>query len=172
MSREKTKEASVRATWLDRAGSAPDVFDGGSLQRVHLQHEHEQRGHRASQVLWDVEDAPSDLLKQRGDVFVIKGQSATQQGVQDHPTAPDVHFWACIEPDRLIRSFDTLQKDQVNNCHSYRSIFQTVNHHLFIYFNVSLGIFCFCFIMDMRGLPFKLCHGVNFCLLDDLYQTA
>lgn len=90
---QEIKEAS------GRGGEAPDVFDGGSLQRVHLQHEHEQRGHRASQVLWDVEDASSDLLKQRGDMLIIKGQSAAQQGIQDHPTAPDVHLWACIEPD-------------------------------------------------------------------------
>lgn len=77
----------------------PDVFDSGSLQRVHLQHEHQQRGHRAVQILWDVEDSPSDLLKQGGNMFIIKRQSAAQQSVQDDPTAPDVHLWACIEPD-------------------------------------------------------------------------
>lgn len=80
--------------------SLPDVFDGGSLKWIHLQHEHEQRRHGSVQVLGDVEDASSDLLEQRGDVLVVKGQSATQQGVQDHSAAPDVHLWACVQPKR------------------------------------------------------------------------
>ena len=75
----------------------PDVFNGGSLQRVHLQHEHQQRGHGAGQVLRDVENPSSDLLEQRGDVLIVKGQRATQQRVQDHPTAPDVDLWACVQ---------------------------------------------------------------------------
>lgn len=108
----KIKEATVRAT------SPPDVFDSCSLQRVHLQHEHKQRGNGTGQVLGDVEDASSDLLKQRGDMLVIKGQSAAQQGIQDYPAAPDVHLWACIEPDKGIkrRFYITCCNLNVNSC--------------------------------------------------------
>lgn len=88
-------------------GSVPDVFDGGSLQRIHLQHEHQQRGHRAGQILWDVKDTSSDLLKQCGDMLIIKGQGATQQGIQNHTTAPDVNFWACIESNREMKGSDS-----------------------------------------------------------------
>lgn len=39
-------------------------------------------------------------------MLIIKGQGATQQGVQDHTTAPYVHLWACIEPDSMMRGCD------------------------------------------------------------------
>lgn len=33
-------------------------------------------------------------------MLIVKGQGATQQGVQNHPTAPDVHLRACVQPGR------------------------------------------------------------------------
>lgn len=94
------------AIWIEQEGRAPDIFDGGSLQWVHLQHEHEQRGDGSSQVLRDVEDPSSDLLKQCWDVLVVEGKSSTQQGVQDHPTAPDVHLRTSVQSDRWNEAHD------------------------------------------------------------------
>lgn len=85
---------------ITRDPSPPDVLDGGSLEGVHLQHVHEERGHGAVEVLRDVKHSPTDLLEQGGDVLVVKGQSATQEGIEDDTTAPDVHLWASIEPAR------------------------------------------------------------------------
>lgn len=59
---------------------------------------HEERGHGAVEVLRDVKHSPTDLLEQGGHMFIIKRQSATQEGVEDDTTAPDVHLWASIEP--------------------------------------------------------------------------
>lgn len=44
-----------------------------------------------------VVDATLDLLEQVGDVLVIKGQTATQQGIQDDAAAPYIYFWATIQ---------------------------------------------------------------------------
>ena len=79
---------------------SPDVFDGGSLQGVDLQHEHQEVGHRAVQVLWDVEDSATDLLKEGGNVFIVEGQRPAQEGVEDDPAAPDVHLGTSIQPAR------------------------------------------------------------------------
>lgn len=75
----------------------PYVFNCGSLKRVDLEHEHQQAGHRAVEVLWDVEDSSTDLLEERRYVLIIEGQSATQQCIQNHPTAPDIHLRTCIQ---------------------------------------------------------------------------
>lgn len=77
--------------------SSPDVLDGGPLERVHLQHEHQEAGHRAVQVLRDVEHPAADFLEEGGHVLVIEGQRPAQQGVQDDAAAPDVHLGASVQ---------------------------------------------------------------------------
>lgn len=57
-----------------------------------------------------VVNAALDLLEQVGDVLIVKGEAATQQGIQDDAAAPHIHFCAAIQlarddlritPDRL-----------------------------------------------------------------------
>lgn len=45
-----------------------------------------------AEVARQVVDSPLDLFEQVWDVFVIKGQAATQQGVQDDSTAPHINL--------------------------------------------------------------------------------
>lgn len=37
-----------------------------------------------------------DLPEQIGDVFIIKGQGAAQQRIQDDPAAPHINLWATV----------------------------------------------------------------------------
>lgn len=48
----------------------------------------------------EVVDAALDLFEQVGDVFVIKGQGAAQQRVQDDATAPHVYLGAGVQLPR------------------------------------------------------------------------
>lgn len=45
-------------------------------------------------------DATLDLLEQVGDVLIIKGQTATEQGIQDDTAAPYIYFWASVQLTR------------------------------------------------------------------------
>lgn len=61
---------------------------------------HEKSGNGAVEVFWDVKHTPPDLLEEGGDVLVIKRQCATEKGVEDNATAPDVHLRASVQPVR------------------------------------------------------------------------
>ena len=41
---------------------------------------------------WDVKLARFDFLEEHGHISVIKRQSATEQGIQDYPTRPDINL--------------------------------------------------------------------------------
>jgi ribosomal 50S subunit-associated protein YjgA (DUF615 family) len=50
-----------------------------------------------AQVAGQVVDASLDLLEQVRDVFIVKGEAATQQRIQDNTTAPHVNLRASVQ---------------------------------------------------------------------------
>lgn len=78
-------------------GGVPDLWDGDPFEGVHKEHAGYEVPCPRRQVAGQVVDPPLDLLEQVGDVFIIKGQTPTQQGVQDYATAPDVDLWTSIQ---------------------------------------------------------------------------
>ena len=67
------------------------------MQGVHEQHAGDQIPGPRAQVGGELVDAALDLFEQVGDVLVVEGQAAAQQGEQDDPAGPDIHFWARIQ---------------------------------------------------------------------------
>ena len=57
----------------------------------------EKTDHALVQIVRDGEDTGLDLPEECGHVFVIEGESSTQQGVEDHTTGPDIHLRPCIQ---------------------------------------------------------------------------
>lgn len=70
----------------------PNLFDGGSLHGVHLEHVFQKANNGGVQVLRREEDPIADLLEECWHVVVVKRQRSTQQGIQNHSAAPDVHL--------------------------------------------------------------------------------
>lgn len=89
----------------------PDLWNGDALEGVNEQHFGDEVSGPRGQVAGQVVDATLDLLEQVGDVLVIKGQTATQQSIQDDAAAPYIYFWAAIQLAR-----DDLKAQQTGNC--------------------------------------------------------
>ena len=96
----------ILGIWFSTA-SGPDLWNGNALEGVNKQHFGDEVSGPRGQVARQVVDATLDLLEQVGDVLVIKGQTATQQSIQDDAAAPYIYFWASIQPAR-----DDLQAQQ------------------------------------------------------------
>ena len=88
----------------------PDLWNGDALEGVNEQHFGDEVSGPRGQVAGQVVDATLDLLEQVGDVLVIKGQTATQQSIQDDAAAPYIYFWAAIQLAR-----DDLKAQQTGN---------------------------------------------------------
>lgn len=58
---------------------------------------HQESGNRTIEIFWDIKNTPSDLLKQRRYMLIIKGEGATEKSVQDNTAAPDINFRTCIQ---------------------------------------------------------------------------
>lgn len=76
----------------------PYVLDSCSFKRVDLQHVHEESGNGPVEVFGDVKYASTDLLKERGYVFIIKWESAAEKSIENHAAAPDIHLRASVQP--------------------------------------------------------------------------
>lgn len=61
---------------------------------------HQQSGDRTVEIVWDVKHTPSDLLEERRHVLIIEREGATEKGIQDDTTAPDIDLGTCIQPEK------------------------------------------------------------------------
>ena len=59
---------------------------------------HQESGNGAIEIFWDIEYAPSDLLKQRRHVLIVKREGATEKSVQNNTAAPDINFRTRVQP--------------------------------------------------------------------------
>lgn len=68
-----------------------------------------------AEVAGQVVDAPLDLLEQVWDVFVIKGQAATQQCIQDDTTAPHINLRTSIQlaTNHLLQVNEQCQRERM-----------------------------------------------------------
>mmetsp|Transcript_8808 Transcript_8808/g.28374 ORF Transcript_8808/g.28374 Transcript_8808/m.28374 type:complete len:234 (-) Transcript_8808:396-1097(-) len=87
----------VKRQGLDKPAVPPDLWDGDALQRVHNEHSRDEILNVVRHVAGQSEDATLDLLEQVGDVLVVKGERAAEQGVKDDPARPDVHLGTRVE---------------------------------------------------------------------------
>jgi hypothetical protein len=66
------------------------------LDRIDDEHALQQRPGVFGKVGGEVIDPAVDLLKELGDVLVVKGQAAAEHDVKDDAARPDVDLWTCV----------------------------------------------------------------------------
>ena len=76
---------------------------------------HQESGNRTIEIFWDVKNTPSDLLKQRRHMLIIKWEGATKKSIQNNAAAPDIHFRTCVQP-RGRRQHKTEMEASLRNC--------------------------------------------------------
>jgi hypothetical protein len=87
----------IKREILLKPGVPDDVFDGGAFHWVHLEHVDKQRHNAIIQVIGDGEDSGLDLGEESLHVFVVEGERAAEQGVEDDAGGPDVHLRSGVQ---------------------------------------------------------------------------
>ena len=99
----------------------PNLGDGYALERVDEQHPGDQVAGARGEVRGHVEDPALDLLKQVGDVLVVKRETPAQEGVKNHTTAPHVDLSKCHSKVKNKRG-EEAKKEILKAVYSYFKI--------------------------------------------------